>query len=332
VPGHADNADGRPRQPSRLPVAYIGGSARSGSTLLERMLTCVPGFCPVGEFVFVWERGVRRNDRCGCGERFHDCPFWTKVGVTAFGGWSQVDVDEAVSLRAAVDRHRNLDRLAGMRRQGALEPSISAYSALTERLYQAVREVSGASVIVDSSKHVGYALVLRDLPSIDLRLIHLIRRSHGVAYSWSRRVTKPGVGDGTGYMSVHATSWAIGLWMTDNLLYDVLARRMPGATRVRYENLVADPAGEVVRIIGDLDLPATNLSLGFLSDAVATLPPSHALSGNPMRFKRGEVALRADDEWRRAMSRPRKAAISAATWPLLLRYGYPISVRREPPR
>jgi len=309
------------------PLVYIGGSGRSGSTLLERMLACVPGYWSVGEAEFIWQRGLQRNDRCGCGARFADCAFWTQVGEVGFGGWHQVDIDAAVALRATVDRHRNIDRLSGLRGGGKLAGALAAYARLTGRLYQAVREVSGAAVIVDSSKNVSYALLLRDLPGFDLRLVHLIRRSHGVAYSWSKRVRKPGVGDGSEYMSVHRPSWAVGLWLADNLLYEALGRRLPRSTRIRYEDLVTNPRAELGRVVQDLDLPAADLTLNFLTDSTADLPASHALSGNPMRVQRGQLVLRADDEWRSAMSRRRQAAISAATWPLLLRYGYPIASR-----
>lgn len=313
--------------PRASTVAYVAGAARSGSTLLERILACVPGFCAVGEIVFIWERGLRRNDRCGCGERFLDCPFWIEVGVKAFGGWDRVDVAEAIALRHAVDRHRHLLSLAGHRRHGSLGAAIADYRTLTGRLYQAVRDVSGADVIVDSSKHVGYALVLRDTPGLDLRLIHMIRRSHGVAYSWTKRVVKPGVGDGE-YMSVHGIPWTIGLWLADNALFDAVSRGIPYSARIRYESLVADPAGEVRRVLSELGLGTGDLRLSFLSESAASLPASHALSGNPMRFQQGQIALRADEEWREAMSGPRKAVISLATWPLLRRYGYPVSTRR----
>lgn len=304
------------------PLVYVGGAARSGSTLLERMLAGIPGVCSVGELVFIWERGLKRNDRCSCGARFRDCVFWNQVGDAGFGGWSQVDVDEAARLHATVDRHRNLDRISGLRQPGGLETAMTDYKALTDRLYQAVREVSGASVIVDSSKHASYALLLRDLPSFELRLIHLVRRSHGVAYSWSKRVRKPGVGDGSSFMSVHSPSWAIGLWIADNLLYDVMAGRLPQATRVRYEDVIAQPRAELLRIIAELDLPVPDQALGFLEAASAEFPMTHAFSGNPMLYQQGRVILRADDEWRTAMSRPRRAMISAATWPLLRHYGY----------
>src|SRR5712692_7826132 len=135
----------------RIPLVYVGGSARSGSTLFERLLAGLPGYFCVGELVFIWERCLRRNDRCGCGERFADCPFWDQVGKAAFGGWSEVDADEAVRLRRRVDRHRNLARITRAERadRGRLAPEIRAYADLTGRLYQGIREASGAAVIVD---------------------------------------------------------------------------------------------------------------------------------------------------------------------------------------
>ncbi len=304
-------------------VVYIGSSGRSGSTLLARMLARSPGYQSVGELDFLWERGLIRDDRCGCGERFHDCPFWKEVGSAGFGGWDQVDAAEAARLRASVVRHRKLHRLRRLRpeAEGAALP-ISRYAALTARLYRAVAEVSGASVLVDSSKQVGHLLVLRSVPDIDVRLVHLVRRSHGVAYSWTKRVRKPDVGDGTAFMSTHAAWWSMGLWMTDNILLEAIARsiRSTGghSTRARYEDLVSDPKAELSRISRALSLPG-----GDSPDVgqIVSLELEHSLSGNPMRFESGEVQLRQDEEWR-TMSPGKRTAISLATWPLLARYGY----------
>jgi hypothetical protein len=317
------------------PLVYIGGSGRSGSTLLERMLSCVPGFWPVGELVFIWERGLRRNDLCSCGARFTECEFWDRVGQAGFGGWDQVDVDRAVALRRAVDRHRNFGRLAGLRPPGQLGATLDAYADLTARLYAAVRTVSGASVIVDSSKHVGYALLLRRLPDFDVRLVHLIRRSHGVVHSWSKRVRKPGVGDGTSYMSVHPPAWAVGIWIADNLMHDAASRRVDLATRVRYEDLIAGHGPQLRRLLAELDLLPGGDQPGttpFDLDVLAEPPGVHALSGNPMRFRQATLTVRADDEWRQAMPRRRRVLISAATWPLLWHYGYAGAAGKHPGR
>lgn len=312
----------------RTPVVYIGGTGRSGSTLLERMLATVPGACPVGELVFIWERGLRRNDRCGCGERFRDCSFWSSVGDKAFGGWDHVDLDDAIRLRRVVDRHRNLPRLSGLRGLGGLQAEVQRYCDLTDRLYLAIAEVSEASVIIDSSKHFTYASVLRRLPAVDLRVVHLVRQCHGVVYSWSKSVVKPDVGDGSTHMSLHSTPWAVSLWLAENLLYEMLLRGGVRGARLRYEDLAAQPAEELGRVLTELQLAGSAEPLAEPREV--GVPPSHALSGNPMRFRSGPLVLRADEEWRLKMPRRRKAAVSLATWPLLMHYGYMTSLRKGP--
>ena len=44
---------------SDVPVLYIGGWGRSGSTLLAHVLAEVPGFVSVGELRYVWQGGLR---------------------------------------------------------------------------------------------------------------------------------------------------------------------------------------------------------------------------------------------------------------------------------
>src|ERR1019366_6712916 len=62
-----------------------------------------------------------------------------------------------------------------------------AYEDALSRLYSAIREVAGKSVVVDSSREASQALVLARIPSIDLRVLHLVRDSRAVAFSYSRR-------------------------------------------------------------------------------------------------------------------------------------------------
>ncbi len=50
--------------------------------------------------------------------------------------------------------------------------------------------------------------------------------------------------------------------------------------------------------------------------------PTHAVAGNPMRFRQGDIELRLDDEWRSRMPRRDRAVTAAITWPLRLAYGY----------
>ena len=327
-------------------VLYIGGTDRSGTTLLERILGQAAGCCAVGELVFLWDRGLRNNERCGCGERFAECPFWTQVGKEAFGGWDSLDLDEVQALAQQVDRHRYLPNMLAPRLSAAYGRRLDRYGQLLERVYRAIRTVSGQPVVIDSSKNVPHALLLRQVPGVDLRLAHLVRRSHGVAYSWTKKVRKPEVADAEAYMHRQTPGVTALWWMSDNLLLDSLRLLRVPAYRLRYESLVARPrehAAAVLRLAGAggalgpgaAVAPGASAGptaagpgatavpdLGFIGDGQVDLGVNHTVAGNPMRFRQGRLALKADDEWSTAMPSGQRRTVTAITWPLLLRYGY----------
>lgn len=303
-------------------VLYVGATGRSGSTLLERILGQAGGFCAVGELAFLWERGLRADERCGCGERFSACPFWTQVGKEAFGGWDSLDLDQILALQRQVDRHRYLPAMLAPRLAPAYQRRLGRYAAILERVYRAISTVSGQQVVIDSSKDASHALLLRRVPGIDLRLAHLIRRSHGVAYSLTKTVRKPEVADAEAYMHRQPVGVTALLWMNENLLLDGLRLLRVPSVRLRYESLVARPREHARAVLRLADPAADDLPLGFIGDGQVDLGVDHTVAGNPMRFRQGQLRLRADDEWSRSMPRGQRLAVTAITWPLLLRYGY----------
>ena len=95
---------------SVVPVLYVGGCQRSGSTLLDRMMSQISGHVSTGEIVHLWSRGLSANELCGCGDRFLACPFWSDVGRVAFGGWGAIDT-RADPETAAKSRSESLHHL-----------------------------------------------------------------------------------------------------------------------------------------------------------------------------------------------------------------------------
>ena len=174
----------------QVTVLYIGGRGRSGSTILARTLGQIPGFVNVGELSQVWYRGLRENERCGCGQPFYSCEFWRAVGDEAFGGWDNVDVDKMVGFIPYLKRQRYAPHYALAAKTGVrtrkMNTLLEECGPVLERLYRAIQRVSGAGVIVDSSKRFSYAVLLSLLPFADLRVVHLVRDSRAVAYSWAR--------------------------------------------------------------------------------------------------------------------------------------------------
>ena len=127
-------------------VLFLGGLGRSGTTLLERVLGELPGVCALGEVVHLWQRDVRDDERCGCGERFSGCDVLAaRSASAAFGGWDRVDVDRVLALRDAVERTRHIPRLAGRPAAAAHRGAASReYAGYYAAVYRAAAEVSGA--------------------------------------------------------------------------------------------------------------------------------------------------------------------------------------------
>lgn len=305
-----------------IKVAYIGGLGRSGSTLLDRMLGQLPGFFSAGEVRDLWQRALRENCQCGCGEPFRECPFWSQVGQEAFGGWDRLDLDEVQGLRRSVDRHSLIPLLLA---HGAWPPfhrKVVRYQSILANLYRGIHRAAGEKVVIDSSKAPSTAFLLRRLPGIDLRAVHLIRDSRGVAHSWRKQIVRPDMNGRVVYMQRYHP-YRIGVrWVTRNALMELLGRLGVPSVRVRYESLIQDPRAEVARIALGLGKEVTEADLAFISDGHVELGTNHTVMGNPMRMEQGAIRLRVDDEWRRALGPSTSGMVTFLTRPLLRRYGY----------
>ena len=296
----------------RVRVLYVAGAGRSGTTLLAMLLGALPGMTDLGEVRHLWARGVRDNQSCGCGRTFHDCPFWGEVGESAFGGWGRVDVTRMVELQRRIDRFRSMPaNMVGVRRAQAAE-----YLDAAVAVYRAA-SASGGGVVVDSSKAPSYLGLLRSRADIDLRVAHLIRDSRAVVHSWGRRHPLVGGQVRTEPLGVIGAPRSTLDWIANNLAIEMLTARGSRIGRVRYEDLVRDPARQAFRIGGDW----AGSDHAPADDGTIDVGVQHTVAGNPMRLRHGRIAVRADDEWHR-MAGWRQMAIAAATGPLLLRYGY----------
>jgi hypothetical protein len=303
-------------------VLYIGGLGRSGSTLLDRMLDQLDGVRSVGELAHIWQRGLVENNRCGCGDRFRDCPFWGRVGAVAFGGWDALDAGEVVALQRSVDRTRYIPLMCAPGLWRPYRRRLRRYSWLLTRLYRAIHQVSGERVLVDATKHASHAFLLRRLPDLDLRVVHLVRDSRGVAFSWTKVKQRAEVVDGHALMATGHPLRLGGRWFSHNLLFHLLQATGVPVLRVRYETLVRWPQRQFGRILDHLGRSSAAADLAFLGDGYVDLGAGHGLAGNPMRFEQGRLQLRLDDAWRRDMRPGHRALTTGCTWPLLLRYGY----------
>jgi hypothetical protein len=293
-----------------LKVLFIGGYGRSGSTLLDRVLGQVPGFASVGELRHVLQEGFVENRRCGCGEPFRECGFWRAVTRRAFGRLEGAELAETMEVKRRIDRWWRSPQLGWRLGTAARRRDVDRYRDLLRRLYAAIAAESGAAVLIDSSKDVSHGYALRGLErDLDLHVLHLVRDSRAVAWSWQRRKFNPGSGAEMDRYGLLRTSAE---WSAINALTGL--HRPTGArySTLRYGDFATPPAAAIDRVLaflGESDRPNP------VSGRTVHLDRGHTAAGNPNRFREGEIEITPDEEWRVARPSASRLLVGALTAP-----------------
>lgn len=303
-------------------VLFIGGTGRSGSTMLLRVLGTLDQHFPTGELSRIWNGHVILNHLCGCGKSFQDCEFWNAVMDDAFGGINQVDAGHLTSLQESTQGWRHLPMLATPSlRTAAFQSRLSEYAAALEALYLAIARVSGSRVLIDASKIPTHAFVLTEIPSIRPRMIHLVRDSRACVYSWQRKKQRIDIPGETQYMRRYNHVHTSVDWTVNHTFLRIAARRYASYVAYRYEDIASNPRLVLTEMAEALGMNGT-VGIPFVSDDSVSLSPDHSLWGNPNRFERGVITIRPDMEWQGHMSAGQRAQVTMLTLPWLARFGY----------
>ncbi|MGH3057372.1 MAG: sulfotransferase [Gaiellaceae bacterium] len=305
-----------------MKVISIMGHGHSGSTVLGLVLGGHRDFECVGELHKLPRSGWTRDEarRCACGVPVHECEHWTDVyrrWIDRVGGDG---LERYLGLQNRFERSRwSWPRLLveGPRRSS----SFLVYSKMTAALYEAISDVNGKSVVVDTSKPPirNYALLLND--DLDTHLIHLIRDGRSAIWSLSKPHRRD-VEGGIPRDRLPGPAWRTSLrWALTNLESERVAARAgrAHAVRVTYERLVERP-GEILRDIGRLtgeDLSEVDRTL----EAGEAFAARHSVGGNRLRMAQ-RVVLRPDFEWRAKLPSRDGRTFWRISGRVAQRYGY----------
>ncbi|GIF12980.1 sulfotransferase [Actinoplanes teichomyceticus] len=302
-------------------VLYIAGWGRSGTTIVDNILNSYDGVFSTGELVYLWSRGLIEGRKCGCGRMFPRCALWADILDVAFGT-ARPDPRRITRLQREAVRVRHTYALTGP----VAVPAAEEYRRLTERLYRAAAEVTGARLIVDSSKVPSVAALLPGMAGIEPYLLHMIRDPRAVTHSWMRATwqldrRKPAL------MRQEAPAASTMHWLIRNALAERLSGAYGGRYRLlRYEDFVAGPRAAIEGLLAFTGMDAARGP--FLDDTTVRLAGNHTIAGNPGRFRTGEIALRPDDRWRQEQAAGPRLTATALAFPLLHRYGYRTRISR----
>lgn len=301
-------------------VVYIMGHGYSGSTLLTFLLGTHPRIATIGELgiaPLAKDKLHPEEYLCSCRTPIRDCDFWRRVKAEMAGRGHDFDIwDADLEFRAsgggvadvllrAVQRGPVLEtaRGLGLRVVPRARQEMRRVLSRIESLIESVLEIKGSKTFLDSSKRPERAVFMRRIPSLDMRVIHLVR--DGRAVSWSN-IKNLGLNPEEAARS----------WVADNTGAEHARRYFPEDRwmTLRYEDLCADPDEALYRIHKFAGLPVTN---GFHHFRNA----DHHIIGNRMRLS-ATSEIRLDTSWKQALQQEQMAVIEQRVSALNRRYGY----------
>jgi hypothetical protein len=265
---------------------YIASCGHSGSTLLDSMIAAHPDAFSVGEVVFldlyahmrkVKNEVTKFGNECTCGvDTIWQCPFWTEVerAITSDAGMSLRDIDLQHTEDVDVYREQNV------------------------ALFEAVAKVSGASVIVDSSKAPRRLARLIATRVFDIVPVHLIRSPKGMVYSHIKK----------NITGKHYSTTRQALQFPKRTLEIRSILRGMDYPTVRYERFVRNPEAHLRAIMPYAGLEFDPAQLEWASTE------KHNLGGNTMR-RASSSEIRYDEKWKKGLSAGQKLLIDAIALP-----------------
>jgi hypothetical protein len=263
--------------------------------LLDQCLGAHPQIVSLGEVH--WLNAYIRQDRrvydpdhpllCSCGRMLESCPFWSAVGrklgrpLVSLHLSSKSEVIETDDRRSTAKGSlpRRILRLAPRLFRHALVRRLMAGPRIAEdsiALYDAVAEVTGSRVCVDSSKSpLRFRAVYAARPTRTFAIV-LRRDYRAVVHSKMKRGAR---------IDVAARGWCRKMRQIDVLTRDLPDERVH---HLSYEELCADPRRELSRVCSFLGV---DFHPGMLERPSGDV---HHIGGSPSKFDAARTRIELD--------------------------------------
>lgn len=306
----------------RKTIVYIAGAGRSGSTILDLILSEGKGIISLGEFRQFWKTFIKKRALCSCNKSYCNCELWRYIIKDIFGKYefNETEIDYYYNIQKIIERTPILNSIKQKKYFKTFHREIQEYIEFMREIYDKVFIHTRNPIIIDSSKLPHYLLILKKLP-FEIKLIHLIRDPRGVAYSWTKSKFDFSIND---YMKRHHPFTSSRMWIFYNLAIERLKSYFDNRTLLKYEDFCLNPKQAIQKIYKDLNLPYFNMPNIANNKIVVFQKEKHLIGGNPVRFSLNEILINEDREWIYNLSIKHKILVTIMTLPFLLKYKYMI--------
>ncbi|MGB3223294.1 MAG: sulfotransferase [Desulforhopalus sp.] len=320
-------------------LLYIAGSGRSGSTLLDMLLSRHTGIAALGEVhrLYMNLRNHTDSHKCTCGKFVQDCLYWEGVdkclkemgeenyvkGLSSLittdpQNLNILDDETGKNILEAVPRNiyglkfSHILLLLGSKRLfnlfSDLFPSINLVNRIANDshvLYDAVRKATGKQIVVDSTKTPMRLKSLYLLRPSQFKVIYLVRDGRAVSFARMRR---------QGISMTHAAK----IWKSEQVKLKAILFTIPKekVLSIRYEDLCTDTENQLRRVCGFLGIDFEECMAKFDKEK------SHSLGGNPMRWRREERKIVLNNTWYNDISQSQLEDFEKVAGHINTRFGY----------
>ncbi len=274
----------------KITVIYIISDRRSGSTLLENILSKSTETVSVGELAMlnghIQKKGPGEiwNWNCNCGKPVMECEFWSKILANMYDDGFETKITWPYKSVKVL-----LSSILPLNKQSLLKFTHTKKNlATTEKLnavYTSIAKISNKNFIVDSSKDPMQALAITECKNVDAKFIWLSRDLRAITFSKLKR-WKVNKRSNKGPLET----------LTDSFYYKkICAACLQNISKenwikIEYEALAANPQKELDKICLAMGLQK------FEAPEYMELSNDHTIAGTPGRFERKQIA--ADNSWK----------------------------------
>lgn len=287
-------------------IVYIIGDNRSGSTLLDYLISSHPDGFSAGELHHIHGYynkigvGKRTDWKCSCGNFIQECPFWNEIlEEAAITANSETRLERQELWWTFLFRQSHEKALDELLSDKAFEEKGKAVSDNCWRIYKTIMNKTGKRIIVDSSKNPFEAFYRNKYKQGNIKFLLLERDIRAIAYS-NRMRTEQLTSEVKSFLEIKERS----IYKNLLLAYKVLLRNRLIAKRIQklsttedvimkvnYTDLASNPEEIMKRISSFLNV--NYFAPPLLTNEYSYTP--HILGGSPSRYTKR--AITPDNRW-----------------------------------
>lgn len=260
-----------------MKIIYVLGDGRSGSTLLDSVLSNTEDSISVGECYRFWKRYYSFDTKCGCGNKIEECFLWRQIhlslskieGYNPNQFWNQVQF---------LLKYKNVLKINELLKK----QEFKLFKIVVENFYQSIFEITNKSVIIDSSKNFGWLYILLEINNFDIEIIHIERNLQSVANSWKKKVMLPEYYDKEILMPIKSNFTILKSWYKVKYLSSKLKSRKEYSF-IKYEEFIKNPNELISEINSKFNF---NIQIDYLK-----IQENHSIGGNPMRNNKNKKLI-----------------------------------------